>query len=464
MDAQLPLRFGSAGETYVHQVVVVAMVLVAACIFVVPRRYVIVALLTAIFLIPIDQVLVIGPFHFQMMRILILIGWIRLFTTKFSSGMELFSGGLTAIDKAFILYVLWGALNFVLLWQEWGAVINQLGVVYTSLGIFILVRFFIRDKEDVERTIHTFAFLTIPIAIVMIVEQATGHNLYAYLGGSQEQARMMLMEREGKLRAMGSFTHPILAGVFGAILVPLFLGLWWRGGDNRRRLIVGIFAATVIVMASASSTPVMAYALAVVALCFWPMRMQLRPIRWGIALCLIFLHMIMNAPVWALIGRLGVIGGSDSWHRVLIITQFVDHFWDWWLLGTRDNYNWGYGMWDVTNQYVATAFSGGLFPFICFVAVIVYGFKSLGRARNAVGINKREELFIWALGAALVAIAAAFFGVVLFDQVQVAWCALLGIISVATRAVSQSGITDPERASSSWDPNSPVLSRATSTY
>ena len=263
---------------------------------------------------------------------------------------------------------------------------------------------------------------------------------------------------------MGSFTHPILAGVFGAILVPLFLGLRWRGGDNRGRLFVGILAATVIVIASGSSTPVMAYAMAVVALCFWSMRMQLRRIRWGIVFCLIFLHIIMKAPVWALIGRLGVIGGSDSWHRVFVITQFVDHFWDWWLLGTRDNYNWGYGMWDVTNQYVATAFSGGLLPFICFVAVIVHGFKYLGRARKAVENDKREELFIWALGAALVANAAAFFGVIYFDQVQVAWCALLGIISVTTRAVSNSGITDSDGASSSWVENSPVLPRTASTY
>jgi protein TonB len=89
-------------------------------------------------------------------------------------------------------------------------------------------------------------------------------------------------------------------------------------------------------------------------------------------------------------------------------------------------------MWDITNQYVATGFSGGVLPFIFFVAVIVYGFKYVGRARLVVKDDKKKEFFFWALGAAIFAAAAAFFGVIFFDQIQIAWYAILAMVSAAT--------------------------------
>ena len=60
-----------------HPAVAVAMLLVAILIFFVRKRWVIVPFLVAAFLIPMDQMVVVGPFHFQMVRILIFLGWIR---------------------------------------------------------------------------------------------------------------------------------------------------------------------------------------------------------------------------------------------------------------------------------------------------------------------------------------------------------------------------------------------------
>jgi hypothetical protein len=266
----------------------------------------------------------------------------------------------------------------------------------------------------------------------MMIEQATGYNSYVYLGGARTAVREMLMAREYGFRALASFQHPILAGLFGAILFPLFLGLWWQRKNNRVSTVVGMIAATVIVMASLSSTPLMAYMAGIGALCLWPLRKQMRLLRWGIVLCLVSLHMVMNAPVWALIARMNVISGSDSWHRYYVLDQFINRFGEWYLLGTRDNWSWGEGMWDITNQYVGVGLSTGLLPFIFFTAILVYGFKYLGRARRSFEGNKNKELWFWALSAALFSNVVGFFGIAYFDQTQVAWYALLAMIAAVT--------------------------------
>ena len=91
-------------------------------------------------------------------------------------------------------------------------------------------------------------------------------------------------------------------------------------------------------------------------------------------------------------------------------------------------------MWDTANQYVALGESSGLFPLILFLALIVYGFKYLGRKRRS-ATSRREALFLWSLGAALFAHAVGFFGISYFDQTIVVWYALLAMISAAVAPV-----------------------------
>lgn len=452
MDPRLlPQRFGGAGSTNVHPAVVLALVLVAGLIFFLPRKYVVPVFLAATLLIPLDQVLVVGALHFQTPRILITLGWIRLLITKLSSKESFFRYRVTTIDKVVTLWILFNALDFVLLWRETDAVTNQLGSLYSVLGTYFLLRFFIRNEEDALRTMRTLAYVALPIAIMMTSEFITEHSVYAFLGG---QLRSHLMKREHGIRAMASFQHPITAGVFGAITFPLFVGLWWK--RNRFAAVIGNITSVLIVITSTSSTGVMAYAAALVAFCCWPLRKSMRVVRRGIVACLIVLHMIMKAPVWALIGHMDIIGGSDSWHREYVVDQFIRRFFDWWLLGTKDNYNWGWEMWDLTNQYVATGLTGGVLAFVFFVAIIVYSFKYLGRARIIVQGRHHQERFIWALGAALFANAAAFFGVIYFDQVSVAWYAFLAIICVMTQKIFLAR-SNPVEGLGSPEPNKPVL-------
>jgi len=406
--------------------------MLCACtlILVLPRRKAIIPLLSASILIPFDQIALIGPFHFMMLRVLILFGLLRLLTRARSSTLPLFSGGLTSLDRAMLLFTLVNAINWILLWQQWQTFIFQLGEAYTVLGMYFVLRFFIRDQEDIEITIRVFAYIAVVIAMVMAYEQLNGWNPYALLGGSRSSFFSSLMQRENRLRATGCFLHPILAGTFGAIVLPLFFGLLWTGRKHRRIAIIGIISTVIITGASNSSTPILGYGAGLLGLCFWPLRNWMRLIRWGIVLSLVSLHMVMKAPVWHLISRIDIVGGSSSEHSYQLINQFILHFSDWWLIGAKNNGQWGWDMYDTANQYVEIGQNAGLMPFVLFLAVIVYAFKYIGKARRA-GIARTNQLLCWSLGVALFAHVVAFFGISYFDQTIVAWYALLAMISAA---------------------------------
>jgi len=447
------LKFGGGvTETVLNPAILILVLIAGILICVWPRRKALAVFLAAAILIPMDQILLIGPAHFPMLRLLVLFGIVRIVRERKSSNWQLLSGGINKIDIALILLTLFTALNGVLLFQETGAAVYQLGNIYSDLGVYFLLRFLIRDEQDIVRAIQTLAGIAALVAVIMIYERVSGHNPYALLGGANAAAYANLMARDNKFRAIGCFSHPILAGTFGAVLVPLFVGLWWKSRKYRTIAVIGIVSSTVMTVACNSSTPVLGYAAGVLALCLWPVRRWMRAVRWGILITLISLHLVMKAPVWHLIARIDISGGSSSWHRFMLVDQCIRHFGDWWLVGVKDTSAWGWDMWDTANQYVGTCDNSGLIPFLLLLAILVYGFKYLGRARQAAATEKEKKkaLFIWALGAALFANVIAFFGISYFDQTIVGWYGLLALISAAVALPhKQEAIVIPLR--SAWD-------------
>ena len=430
------LHFGGGpAQSIINPWVLMVVLIAGVLVLILPRSKAIVPFLTAGLLIPIDQILVLGPLHFPMLRVLLLFGIIRMIQAKTTSNSEIFSGGMTRLDKTVILFVLCTAVSSLLLWRDSGMVIRQAGEIFTVFGMYFLFRFLIRDEVDIDKAVRVLAYIALAVAAVMTYEQITGHNPYALLGGAKASFYGSGMTREDRQRAMAGFGHPLLAGTFGAIVMPLFIGLWLKDKKNLKIALAGFAASTVIVLASASSTPMLAYAGALMALCMWPLRDLMRPIRWGIVLTLVSLHMVMKAPVWQLIDRVSIVGGSSGYHRYQLVDQCIRHFSDWWLIGVKDTGVWGWDMWDTANQYVGVADNTGLVPFILFVAIIVYGFKYVVAARKAWAGNKNMELYNWALGGAMFANAVGFFGISYWDQTEVVWYAFLAILVAAFHTV-----------------------------
>jgi len=426
---------GGVSQTILNPIVLLIVLVLGVVICLGSRRKALAAFLLGALLIPQDQVLLIGALHFDMLRILILFGFARMLRTAWSSSRNLLPGGWNKIDWALTILTVFVALNGILLWRQWGMAVYQLSVLYEAFGIYFLLRMLIRDQQDVVRAIRLFAVMAVVVAVIMIYEQATGKNpVYGLLGGARADVYGSAMERDGRFRAVAVFGHPILAGTFGAILLPLFVGLWWQDKKSRRLAAMGIVASLVITLAANSSTSLFGVIGGLVALSLWPLRNWMRPIRWGIVVTLVGLHLVMKAPVWHLISRIDLAGGSSSYHRYQLVNQCILHFSDWWLIGTKSPADWGWDMWDLSNQYIGTADTAGLIPLLAFLAIIVFGFKYIGRARKAACHNRGQELFLWAIGAALFANAVAFFGIDYFDQTIVAWYTLLAMIPIAALA------------------------------
>ena len=423
------LRFGGgASETVLHPAVLVAMLIAMALIFLLPRKYVIWPFLCTAILVPLGQSIYVGGLHFFVIRIIILTVAVRMVASAFSSPEGVFGKRLGVFDVIFLLWALFRALAGVFVFSfNSGAIVYQCGFLLDALGGFFVLRYLIRDDEDIYRAIRVFAVICAVVASGMLFERVHQFNLFGLLGG----VRAVPEVRGGSVRSQGPFQHELLAGSFGATLLPLFF-LLWKSGKSKALGVLGAAAATVMVLTSASSTPVLAYGAGWLAICAWPLRRMMRTVRWGVVAALVVLNMIMKAPVWFLIMHIDVVGGSSGYHRAMLVNDFIMHFRDWWLVGTAENARWGYNMWDLCNQYVAEGQLGGLATFICFMALICIAFSRIGSARKVVEGDRDKEWFFWLLGVALFSHIVAFFGISYFDQTRVSWFALLAIIVTAT--------------------------------
>jgi hypothetical protein len=421
-----------------HPLVLIAMIIAIIVILGCSRKLALYALLFSTFLIPLGQQVFIGGVHLFVHRMIIAAGWIRLARDRRSQGERLLGGAWNALDKAFVCYVIWRVVAFFALNSDTAAISNQIGFVWDYLGCYVVVRHLIQSEEDVTQTLKAFAYVVVVLAICMVAEQATGRNVFGLLGGVRG-----VSIREGKIRSEGVFQHAILAGVFGATLMPLFIWLW-KSGKAKVLSVCGVLGATLMMTTSASSTPLAAYGAASVGLLFWVVRKHMRLLRWALSATLIALHLSMQAPVWALIQRIDFVQGNSSYHRYQLVDQFIRHWSEWLLVGTLSNASWGDFMFDASNAYVAEGVAGGLIALGLFIYQICWCFAKLGSTRKSVERRARRlEWLPWVLGAALFAHVIAFLGISYFDQMRVSWFALLAMISAVTSQRFLPEVKDP---------------------
>jgi len=181
-----------------------------------------------------------------------------------------------------------------------------------------------------------------------------------------------------------------------------------------------------------------------VALGFWPLRKRMRLVRWGFALILVALHLVMKAPVWALIARVDLTGSSSSDHRYHLVDSCIRHFGDWWLLGYKYYNLWGWDTWDLCNQFVAVAFTGGLVTLVFYIAIFKRSFGAIGAARKKANRDRRQEWLLWCLGSVLFAHVVAQFGINYAAQMLIGVFSLLACISVAAFEPRQATIRSVE--------------------
>jgi hypothetical protein len=432
-------RFGGGvADSQISPIVAVIMLIAVVLILILPRMKVIAPFLLAFFTIPIGEVVVLGSMHFTVLRILILAGLARMAASGRSTSRGRFPGGFNAVDQMVALWSVSAVVIFYLQWRVTPALVNHLGDLLDELGAYMVVRFLIPDGEAVRRTIKVLAAICLIQGLCMINEKISQINVFGLLGGISREVTI----RDGHVRAAGVMGC-LYAGAFSGVLVPLFFSLWTEG-KSRMIACAGLVGATIMVITSYSSTSYLAFGGSILGLCFWPLRKEMRLIRWGFVSMLVSLHMVMKAPVWALIARIDLTGSSSGDQRFELLDNCIRHFWDWWLLGSRYYNDWGWGMWDLVNQFVAVAVTGGLLTLIFYIAIFKRSFGAIGNARKQVNGDRGQEWFLWCLGSALFATVVASFGINYVPQLLMGLFPLLACISVTTFEARQAAIQTVE--------------------
>ena len=393
-----------------------------------PRSRALLPFLIVCSFLPVAQRLVIASLDFNMIRILIVFGIARVMLRGEGRFIH-----WTRLDTVFCTWVVAGMLIHTLRLGTLAAFVSRLGLAFDACGLYFLCRAFISDATHIERSIRDLAWITPVIGLAMGIEFATTYNVFAIFGGVSETTAI----RGEHVRSLGAFSHPIMAGTYGAALAPLFLGLGLRRQRLRPLAIAGLLGAFAMVVFSSSSGPVVAFAIGLGFWALWPFRIYLTPLRWCVVFGLLALQLVMEKPIWHLILRLGNLLGGTGYHRYRLIDAFVENFGDWWLIGTEKVAYWGWGLQDVTNQFVLEGVRGGLLGLCLFVAILVLAFRSIGstvrRTRACRHLSGPERLVFchltWALGVSLAVHVVSFISVSYFGQMQALLYLLLGTIA-----------------------------------
>jgi hypothetical protein len=393
--------------------------------FVLPRRLAYLPLLLAAFHLPNVAVIEVLNLNFTICRLLLLAGLTRAVITR-----VLPRSSRSTTDGLFALWAGWAILSSLAHDStNFNPLTMRLALAGELLGSYLYARAYVRDIGDVLRFAKALALTLIPLAVFMVYEKAGATNLYAAVGAFEE-----VEIRNGAVRAAGPFAHPILAGTAAATSIPIVL-MFFR--QNRRLTYVGVAACLTIVISSASSGPIMTLLAAMFGFALWPCRKYLSSIRLAILICIAGLQLFMSAPVWYLMARVNLTGGSTGWHRAELITQALNHLGEWWWAGTDFTRHWmPYGVtWtdqhaDITNFYLKLGIYGGLPLMLTFIGILIAAFRGLGRTMRTLRINHdSDEFVLWCLGTTLFANSVTFLSISYFDQTCVLFGFLLGIIS-----------------------------------
>lgn len=414
------------GTTNIHPVAMVFMLIMAGVvIFSRSSRALLAVLLVCVFM-PMMQRLVVAGLDFSMLRLILMLAWARVLVRGEYRGFQ-----PTRIDWLFVLWTVSVSVIHVIRVGPDG-IVYRLGTSFDAFTVYFLFRLLVRRREQVYLLCRQLAWITIVLGCFMAYELATRINVFSIFGS----APLVSIIRDGRVRCQGPFSHPILVGTFGGVIVPIFIALF-KGRQADRKLMVAAFLfATITVVASGSSGPVITWGVGLLGWGLWRIRRFMRPIFWSLLGMALLIHLIRDKPVWHLIGRLAEVTGGTGYHRYLLIDAFMTRFGEWALVGSSDTAHWGWGLQDITNQYVAEGVNGGLLTLVLFLLLLQASFSRLRRSREAAERLESPKsfwaLFVWGFSVSLAAHCVSFISVSYFGQMQqfffmfLAWIPAIG--------------------------------------
>ncbi|MFZ7131890.1 MAG: hypothetical protein ACOWWR_05990 [Eubacteriales bacterium] len=374
--------------------------------------------------------LVIFSLDFTLLRLFIVFSFLRILIRN-----EYYIKKLIPLDYVLLFYFLSSGILYSLLWSfNTSSIVFQLGRLLDLIGSYYILRNYLTSIEDYILIIKYFAIVSVVIAPLFVFEYITGLNIFGLLiNGNLTVSEI----RENRVRAKGAFPHPILAGSFWAVLFPVILSLknYLRKRKEKALINISIVSILIIVFTCSSTTPIIALAAGFFFYLLYYLRNEYKRIKYSIIFLLFSLQLYMDNPIWYLLMKIDISGGSTGFFRYLLFDRFVSNWKEWLFVGIRDTYHWGesydlpsIGLRDLTNRFVYEGVNGGIIRLIMFTVIIIMAFlycESLIKVKD-----KEKSAVMWGIFGSLVVNFVNFWGVNYFGQVEIIlWFTILAIIT-----------------------------------
>ena len=144
------------------------------------RRVAVAGFFLLLFFVSTSQRVVIGGMDFSFVRILVIVGAVRVLMRGESSNFR-----FRLQDGLILAFVLTSLLATVVRTGGEGT-INRLGFSLDVLGLYFLFRCLVRSQDDLVWVLRIVVFPMILVAIFFLIERATGRNGFYIFGGVSE--------------------------------------------------------------------------------------------------------------------------------------------------------------------------------------------------------------------------------------------------------------------------------------
>jgi hypothetical protein len=401
--------------------------------FLIPRKYFLLPLILAGCFVPADQRIIIIGLDFTVLRFIMIAGIARILIFRENKPIR-----WNNFDLLLLTWAICGAFVYVILWMNTRAVINRSGFLFDSLGLYWVFRQKIRSWSDIRFVTRLFAICAIILLPLVLYERISGQNPFVIMG------RVVTGIREGHYRCQAAFPHSIMLGVFWVTLIPLFAG-FSKTETNKLLYRAGIVSCIIIIFAVSSSTPILVILEVTGLLFLYNFRYYLKDAIYGLSASLLALQIVMSKPVWHLVARIDVVGGSTGWHRYHLINEAVNQFGDWALFGVQSTAYWGWGLEDITNEYILQAVRGGLITLILFVILLIFAVRIIYKY-SLYSTSKQHKWLSWCFCVAILAHCLSFLGVSYFGQIMVVWYMSLAIAGLFAEYLYSRGNKNPDNS------------------
>jgi len=322
---------------------------------------------------------------------------------------------------------------------------NRSGAAFDTLLPYFAVRAIITDKQRCLSFLKASVYIVAPMAIFGLYESWTGHNLFSFL----EEYRAWgvtteLSPRHGFYRAMFTASHPIMFGLFFAMLGPIWAGLVYQIKNARFLCYAGITLAAIGVFSSMSSGPAAAALVAIAFIAFYRYRKYWKPVVVAIILMCATIEVISNRHFYYYPTRF-MFSVATAWYRgkLMDVALFEGGMSGHWLIGyglrtdesLKASAEWAAkidnrpGV-DTVNEYLLVLFRFGLIGLVPFLAMLYATIKKLKEAWK-ISLSDADKWLIWCLSASIVGLLAAFFTASLHaGQPTILFFILIGLCGV----------------------------------